>query len=139
MVGSMSAVEYHKGESPVGEYLVQIARPTSTGWVAGIPPLNATITNRRLILVPQTRRPHPPASIPSLYILKINEMLLSHRQAVQIRLKNNYDLNLFVGWSQGIDFVRQLHNMITPSLRKGYTPALEEQDLMRIIQQINNL
>ena len=139
MVGHMSAVEYQKGEATVGEYLVQIARPTSSGWVAGIPPLNATITNRRLILVPQTRRPHPPASIPSLYILKINELLLSHRQAVQIRLKNHYKLNLYVGWSQSNDFLRQLRNMITPSLQKGYTPALEEQDLLRIIEQINNL
>jgi hypothetical protein len=135
----MGAVEYHKGENPVGEYLVQIARPTSTGWVAGIPPLKATITNRRLILVPQTRRPHPPASIPGLFILKINDLLLSHRQAVQIRLKNNYNLNLFVGWSQTNEFVHQLQNMITPSLRKGYTPSLSEGDLIRVIDEINRL
>ena len=67
----VDAVQLLKNERVLGEYQVQIARPSRSGWVGGIPPLQATITNRRLILVQQTRRPHPPASIPYTYILKV--------------------------------------------------------------------
>ena len=83
MVGVMNTVEFLRGEWQHGQFQVQIARSTHTGWVASIPPLSATVTNLRLILVPQTRKPHPPASIPGLYIVKVRSMTLSQRPAVR--------------------------------------------------------
>ncbi|HLV37197.1 MAG TPA: hypothetical protein VKY59_18900 [Spirillospora sp.] len=135
----MSITQLQAGEKRLGEYLVQIARPTASGWVASIPPITATLTNRRLILVPQTRKPYPPASIPGMYILKAASTLLGQRRAVQIRLTIGYNLNLFVGWGQGEEFANQIKKMLLPSLRQHYTPALPQQDLIRLIEQISKL
>jgi hypothetical protein len=137
--GDMGAVEFLRGEVKLGEYQVQIARPTQNGWVGGIPPLTATVTNYRLILVPQTRKPHPPASIPKLYIYRIRNVTLSQRQAVQIRLKIGYDLNLFVGWGLYNEFTHELSAMIAPPPQVAYKPVLTQEDLVRLIEQINEL
>jgi hypothetical protein len=139
MVSVMDIAQLQTGEKQLGEYLVQIARPSGSGWVAGIPPITARITSRRLILIPQTRKPYPPASIPGIHILKVNNILLGQRRAVQICLKIGYNLNLFVGWGQGEDFARYLKRMLVPSLRGHYTPVLSEAELMRLIEQISQL
>ena len=139
MVALMDIAQLQTGEKQLGEYLVQIARPAGSGWVASIPPITARITNRRLILVPQTRKPYPPASIPGIHILKVNNILLGQRRAVQMHLKIGYNLNLFVGWGQGEDFARHLKRMLVPSLRGHYVPMLSEAELMRLIEQISQL
>ena len=133
------AVQFIKNERLLGEYQVQIARPTRSGWVGGIPPLQATITNQRLILVQQTRRPHPPASIPYTYIHKVMSLTLSRRTAVQIRLRMGHHLHLFIGWSQGEEFAEHLQSILIPSLRGRYQPELSADDVARLIEQINQL
>jgi hypothetical protein len=133
-------VELQKSERMLGEYQAQIARPTSSGWVGSIPMLNASITNQRLILVQQTRRPHPPASIPFTYITKVSNITLSHRSAVQIKLRMGYVLHLFVGWGQSEDFAGQLHSILVPALRsRRYQPVLGTDDVHRLIEQISHL
>lgn len=140
MVAVMDIAQLQPGEKQFGEYLVQIARPAGSGWVASIPPITARITSRRMILVPQTRKPYPPASIPSMYILKIDNVMLGQRRAVQIRLKIGFNLNLFVGWGQGEDFARHLKRMLVPSLHSGhYVPVLTEAEIARLIEQISQL
>lgn len=140
MVAIMDIAQLQPGEKQFGEYLVQIARPAGSGWVASIPPITARITNRRMILVPQTRKPYPPASIPSMYILKIDNVMLGQRRAVQIRLKIGFNLNLFVGWGQGEDFAQHLKRMLIPSLHSGqYVPVLTEAEITRLIEQISQL
>ena len=101
--------------------------------------LTATVTNYRLILVPQTRKPHPPASIPKLYIYRIRNVTLSQREAVQIRLKIGYDLNLFVGWGLYNEFTHELSAMIAPPPQVAYKPALSQEDLVRLIEQISEI
>ncbi|MBZ0302515.1 MAG: hypothetical protein K8J31_22410 [Anaerolineae bacterium] len=135
----MDITQLQIGEIRLGEYLVQIARPTASGWVAGIPPITATITNRRLILVPQTRKPYPPASIPSDHITQAVEMLLGQRRAVQIRLTIDYNLHLFIGWGQGEEFMARLQKMLTPPDQHAYKPVLLPHDLKRLIEEISNL
>jgi hypothetical protein len=139
MVGVMNAVELQRGEKQLGQYQVQIARSSKSGWVASIPPLAATVTNLRLILVPQTRKPHPPASIPGLYIVKIHSLVLSQRPAVLIRLRMGYDLNLFVGWGQSDDFARHLRALLIPPPPRGFLPILPEEDIVRMIEGISRL
>jgi hypothetical protein len=139
MVGVMNTVEFLRGERQHGQFQVQIARSTHTGWVASIPPLSATVTNLRLILVPQTRKPHPPASIPGLYIVKVHSMTLSQRPAVQVRLKIGYEINLFVGWGQSDEFDRQLRRLLTPPPTDRFVALLNHEDLVRMIDGINRL
>lgn len=140
MVSVANRVELQKTERLLGEYQAQIARPTTSGWVGSIPMLNASITNQRLILVQQTRRPHPPASIPYTYITKVSNITLSHRRAVQIKLRIGYVLHLFVGWGQSEDFAEQLHSILVPALRSHrYQPVLPSTDVQRLIEQISQL
>jgi hypothetical protein len=127
------------GEVKRAEYQVQIARPTASGWVASIPPLMATITNRRLLLVPQTRKPYPPASIPGIYILKVTPVRLSERRAVQIRLRIGYNLNLFVGLGQGDDFANHLRLLLKPHPKTRFAPSLSQNDLVRLIRLISQI
>lgn len=139
MVAVMDIAQLQTGEKQLGEYLVQIARPAGSSWVASIPPITAKITNRRLILVPQTRKPYPPASIPGIHILRVSNVMLGQRRAVEMRLRIGYNLNLFVGWGQGEDFTRHLKRMLVPSLRGRYVPMLDAAELMRLIEQISIL
>lgn len=139
IIGVMDVIQLKAGEKQLGQYLVQIARPTTSGWVAGIPPITATITNRRLILIPQTRKPYPPASIPGMYILKAVDTMLGQRRAVQIRLKIGYNLNLFVGWGQSDEFAGHLKTLLTPSVGTRYVHALPQKDIVRLIEQISKL
>lgn len=133
------ATQLLKNERMLGEYQAQIARPTSSGWVGGIPPLRGTITNQRLILVQQTRRPYPPASIPHTYILKVALTTLGRRRAVQIDLRIGYRLNLFVGWGESDEFAQHLNSILIPSIRGRYRPVLSSTDITRLIDQIENL
>ncbi len=135
----MDVTQLQAGEKNLGQYLVQIARPTASGWVAGIPPITATVTNRRLILVPQTRKPYPPASIPGIYIRKAVSTTLGQRRAVEIQLKIGYNLNLFVGWGQGDEFTDHLKTLLTPSVGTRYVHALPPEDIERMIEQITKL
>ena len=139
MVGTMDVTQLQPSERRQGEYLVQIARRAGSGWVASIPTITATVTNRRLILVPQTRKPYPPASIPSIYILHVANVLLGQRRAVQIRLNIGYNLNLFVGWGQSEEFAVHLKAMLLPSLRGHYAPDLPQSDIIRLIEMISRL
>ncbi len=128
-----------QGETKLGEYQVAIVRYTSSGWVASVPPLYVIITNYRLILHPQTRRPYPPASIPSNYITKVVEVELGQRPAVQIALKTGHQLFLFISWSQGTELTETIKIMLTSPVGNTFKhdPAL--RDLNRLIAFIQRL
>jgi hypothetical protein len=131
-----SDIQLLQGEHQLGQYQLQIARLTGTGWVASVPPLTGTVTNCRLILKPQTRKPHPPASLPATYITKVSAVNLGQRSGVLIVLKVGYQLNVFVGWGQVERFTADLTRMVTPSIRTRFIPNLPHDDLMRLIEEI---
>jgi hypothetical protein len=137
MISVAANIQLVDGERQFGQYQVQIARQTATGWVATVPPLNATVTNCRLILKPQTRKPYPPASIPTTYIVKVSPVTLGQRNGVLIALRVGYELRMFVGWSQVDRFSADLRKMLTPSLRAHFIPSLSQENLVRLIEAIN--
>lgn len=128
------------GENQLGEYQVAIARYNQSGWTPTVPPLNATVTNFRLILQPQTRRPYNPASIPSTYITRVCDVMLGHRSGVLIDLKTGHQLYLFISWSNGTKLSETLHTMLTsPVGTNDFHHHLRLRDLKRIIQFISRL
>jgi hypothetical protein len=129
-------IQLLEGEHRFGQYQLQIARLTATGWVATVPPLTGTVTNCRLILKPQTRKPHPIASIPTTYITKVSAVNLGQRNGVLIVLKAGHQLNVFVGWGQVERFTADLTRMVTPSVRTHFVPNLPQDDLLRLIEEI---
>ena len=128
-----------QGEKRLGLYQVQIARPLSTGWAAAVPPLNAMVTNYRLILQPQTRKPYEPASIPSTYITKVSDVNLGHRNGVLVGLKTGHQLNMYIALDQIKKFNKDLRQMITPPVRGHFTTELAERDIQRLIEFVNRL
>jgi hypothetical protein len=128
-----------KGERQLGDYQVQIARLTSSGWVPTIPPLRAVVTNYRLILQPQTRKPYTPASIPGSYITKVCDIALGHHKGVLVALKTGHNLNMFVSWSKGYPLTQAVKDLLVPSTRTQFESRLAQQDLVRLIECISGV
>lgn len=129
------------GEHQLGEYQVTIARYAPSGWTATVPPLTAAVTNCRLILQPQTRRPYTPASIPSTYITKVADMVLDHRTGLMIALKTGHRLFLFTSWNSSGDRLSDaLRAMLTSPIGAGeFYPQLDQNALRRLIRFISGL
>ncbi len=128
-----------QGEFKLGYYLVEVARCLDTGWVASVPPLDALVTNYRLILAPQTRRRYEPASIPAVYILKIHEMQLGRRLGTIVSLKTGHQLPLFIGYGHAGDFAENIKTMLTTPAGSGFKPNPAQNDLQRLIHFIQSL
>ena len=118
---------------------MQIARETSSGWVAAALPLSAVVSNARLMLQPITRKPYPVASLPHHYIVKVYEETFGQRPGVSLGLKNGYLINLFVSWGQTDEFYADVQRMVTPSVRMNYIPSLPENDVVRLIEAVGRL
>lgn len=100
------------GEHLIGHYSVEIARRVDGMWTGTVPPLYATLTDRRLILQPQTRRRYEPAIIPRRAITAIREFDEAHagrrRHGVVLYLLHNPPISLLAAGQQGEDFIDQL-------------------------------
>lgn len=127
------------GEYKLGTYQVEIVRHTASGWAPTVPPLNALVTNYRLILHPQTRRRYAPASIPSTAITHVSDVMLNRRQGVRIALKEGLRLYVVVSWSQGDELTNTMKVMLTSPLGSAFTSSPDHQDLDRMIQFIKRL
>lgn len=128
-------------EKQYGLFQVQIARTTGSGWSAAIPPLYATVTNLRLVLKPQTRRPYPPAIIPAQHIISMSEVVLGPYNAVALILSDGYHLYLIAGWRNGHDFSRALRRMIN-ARKYEYQAEFVQPDLdalFRLIEAVKGL
>ncbi len=139
MLAVSTPIQLLPGERQLGQYQVQIARETSSGWVAAALPLTAVVSNARLMLKPITRKPYPVASLPHHYIVKVCEETYGQRAGVSVGLKNGYILHLFVSWGQTSQFYTDVQRMVTPSVRMHYIPSLPENDVVRLIETIGRL
>jgi len=128
-----------EGETKLGQYQVAIVRYTASGWVPTVPPLNAIVTNYRLILHPQTRRPYPPASIPNTYITKVSDVELGQRPAVKIGLKTGHRIYLYTTWSEGENLTETMMTMLTSPIGNTYKLHPAQRDLNRLIRFISKL
>ncbi len=128
-----------EGEIKLGQYQVAIVRYTVSGWIPTIPPLNAIVTNYRLILHPQTRRPYPPASIPNTYITKVADVELGQRPAVKICLKTGHRIYLYTSWSEGENLSESIMRMLTSPFGNTYKLNPAQRDLNRLIRFISKL
>ncbi|MBZ0275917.1 MAG: hypothetical protein K8I60_07230 [Anaerolineae bacterium] len=128
-----------EGEQIQGRYMVEVARLMNNDWVATVPPLDALVTNCRLILKPQGRRPYPPASIPQNYIRDIEERDLGVRPGVRVALTTGHILYLFVRATQGVEFTFAMRRLTIRPVIEGFQCALPETDINRLIQFISSL
>jgi hypothetical protein len=127
-----------EGESSIGRFQVVVARYTASEWVSTVPPLDVIVTNYRLILHPQTRRPHQPASIPNTYITRVAEVELGQRAAVEICLKTGHRLFFFINWSQGAHLAETIRTMLTLPIGNAFQHP-QESEINRLIRFIQRL
>jgi len=126
------------GESKLGRYHVAILRRTSSGWVPTTPPLDALVTNYRLLMHPQTRRQYQPAIIPSTFITQVGKAELGYHKGVTIGLKNGMRLYMTINWSEDEELIDAVTKMLTSPLGT-FIPHPAEQDLNRLIAFISRL
>lgn len=127
------------GENRLGQYQVAIIRHAASGWVPTVPPLNAYVTNYRLILYPQTRRKYEPAIIPSHIIVRVEDVELGPHKAVRVVLKTGHHVHMSISWSQGQHLAEAIRTMLTSPLGNSFNHKLSQQDLSRLIQFISHL
>ena len=128
-----------RDEGQLGFYQAELARLTDSGWSPTIPPLYVTITNFRLILVPQTRRPYPPASIPSNYITRVWHIGDQHRDGIALSLRTGHELYMFTDWHQGVGLERDLKTMLITPISHRFSHTLAQRDISRIIRFVERI
>lgn len=128
------------GEVIRSRYQIAIARRTRTAeWVPTVPPLDAAVTNYRLLLRPQTRRRMPPAVIPGAAINQVKAVAFGYRQGVRLILRNGMHLYLMVSWRDGDPLDVALERLLTPSVSRGYSARPSTTNLLRLVQTIKKL
>jgi hypothetical protein len=128
-------------EQHTGTYSVEIARWNGGRWTATVPPLYASLTDRRLILHPQTRRRYDPAIIPRRSIRRITELDDPYRRGVVLHLEGGTLLNIFTAGYQGETFITQLHAMheqpvVLPACPVRFDTRVEVDRLLRLIHRV---
>lgn len=132
-------VRLYPYEKELGVYQVTVIRRAASGWVPSPPPLDAMVTNFRLILHPQTRRRYPVASIPSLLVTTIAEVELGRHQCVTLTLKTGHQLYLSANWGVGADLGGALRAMLTSPVGEPFKIRLGSDEIRRMIQLIDRL
>ncbi len=127
-----------EGEHMLGSYHAEIARLANGRWSPTVPPLYATVSNRRLILQPQTRKKYAPASIPGKVIQSVDPIEDLPR-GVRIALKSGHEINLIVRWGSSTDFINDLRSSVVVVPARTYVPPLPVNDLQKLIEFVQTL
>ncbi|MBZ0285840.1 MAG: hypothetical protein K8L97_34250 [Anaerolineae bacterium] len=127
------------GEHRLGEYQISIIRRIPTGWSPTVPPLDALVTNYRLLLKPQLRRPYPPASIPSSYITNVSEIDLGQKPGVKICLKTGHQIHMLISWSQASRLAEDIKAMLISPVGNIFIDKPIERDIKRLIRFVSQL
>lgn len=128
-----------EGETVIGRYNVEIARPTRDGrFTSTVPPIFITITDQRLIMQPQTRKRYAPAIIPGYYIKNVQRLKAS-RSGATITLKNTYRINLFITTNLNPTFINQVRQIAMLPPAKDYVPPLSPDGLSKLIHYFEHI
>ncbi len=127
------------GEKKFGQYQVAIVRHTASGWVPTVPPLNALVTNYRIVLQPQTRRRYTPASIPSNYIMRVGDVQFGNHRGVRVSLRDGLVLYLQMNWSDGDFLTEAIKKMLMSPIGPSFALRPAQQDLNRLVEFLQQL
>lgn len=125
-----------EGELSLGQFQISVMRYTTNGWVPTVPPLQATVTNYRLILQPQQRRPMEPASIPNAMVTRVRDVLLGGRPAVSLHLKTGHQMYFVTQGNSREGFSSCVRQMLASPIGNRFHDDLEARDLLLLIARI---
>jgi hypothetical protein len=130
---------YVEGERTLGHYTLRIARHSSSGWSPTIPPLDVTITNRRMFMRPASRKAHKPASIPQEYISQVKAVELGIMHGLCFSLSTGHYIYVYIDKENGDRLLEDIHAMKMPAPRFQFDDSLVQDDITRLISFINSL
>lgn len=128
-----------QGERRLGEYVVALIRRTPHGWSPTVPPLDALVTNYRMLLQPQTRRPYDPASIPANYIMRVREVEINSGLGIHVSLRTGHSLYILPSASHGSGMTDCLKALLTAPATSHFHLHPPSRDLQRLIDYISHL
>jgi hypothetical protein len=128
-----------EGERLLGRYTVSIGRYSNARWTPTPPPLHVVITNRRLFMRPQVRKNYTPASIPSNYIAKTQEMELGDHNGLMIALTTGHQIYIILSKEDRYRLMDDLSAMKAKPTRIQFDHGIIEQDIQRLIDFINRI
>lgn len=124
------------GEASLGQFQISIMRYSSNGWVPTVPPLQATVTNYRLLLQPQQRRRVDPASIPNTFVTRVQDVSLDGRIGVAIHLKTGHQMHFVTQGGAGNSFSACVRRMLASPVGNRFEDDLDARDLLLLIARI---
>ena len=136
---SLDAEMFVEGERLLGQHTVRIARYSSTGWSPTIPPLEITVTNRRLFIRPQVRKSYQPASIPKDYVTRVREVELGMLHGLAISLKTGHTLYNYIDKEHGDKLMEDIRAMLLPTPHFKFDEKIVEADIQRLVDFISHL
>lgn len=127
------------GEEVVQRFNVEIARLTPTGqWATTIPPIYLTLTDRRIIMIPQTRKRYPPATITGKSIKHV-QPLKAHRHGTIIILKNNFRISLFINGNANDVFMELIRELAGLPPARPYDIPISIEKLKKLVDFFEHL
>lgn len=124
------------GELKLGYFQISVMRYSPGGWVPTVPPLQATVTNYRLILQPQQRRRVEPASIPNTFVTRVQDVLLGGRVAVALHLKTGHQMHFVTQGSTDESFSKCVRQMLASPIGNRFEDELDPRGLLLLIAKI---
>lgn len=119
------------GEYRLSRYRVCFARFTSLGWANQGPWMQAIITNRRALFVPEEANSGAaPLELAASGIARVWNVCLGRRDGLIIALKTGQLLHLFVDWGQGARLGRDLRELLMPPLQPRIVPHAPHKPLV---------
>lgn len=121
----MGANFLEPGEFQYGCYKVQYVEWANEEWNGTGFWLQATVTNRRLLVFPELGvYPQDYETIAPSDIMRVWNVSLAGRDGILIRLSDKRCLHLLVDWSQGSKLVRDIDKMMITPVKPRISPRL---------------
>lgn len=129
------------GEKPIGEYSVFILqRVGEDNWSPAVMPLDALVTNFRLLLRPMKKK-YAPATIPARYLRDITLTQKGHNHCVALTLITGHELYLINGTGK-LDALYDdlsLMKVPRPKLQFQFDDKIAREDIQRLVSFFGKL
>jgi hypothetical protein len=125
----MSLIE---GERILGRYTVNVLRESAGTWSSTMMPMDATITNYRLMLRPHKKK-YEPATLPGTLVRSAH---MTHKGAfhcVEVLFVTNHFLYLILSTGKLDNFCEDLAAMKSPPPKFRFDDSVAQHDIERLI------
>lgn len=129
LVDGMSLVE---GERILGRYTVNVLRESSGTWSSTMIPLDATITNYRMMLRPHKKK-YEPATLPGRYVRSVQMTRKGAYHCVEVLFVTNQFLYLILSTGKLDNFYEDLAAMKSPPPKFKFDDTVAQRDIERLI------